>query len=90
MAESIQKGFTSWMRRKARAPSQPHPPRLLRCSLCASEIAEGTLQAFEAHLTSKHAELFSKQAADGEKTRASFEATVQNLWAASTGTVVAV
>ncbi|KAB5515608.1 hypothetical protein GE09DRAFT_1208678 [Coniochaeta sp. 2T2.1] len=77
MAESIEKGFNSWLRKSSRQTSpqqQQNPGYLIRCPVCGNEIQNATEATFDKHIRTDHPELISKERGEGSST------TVSDLW----------
>ena len=68
MAESIEKGFKSWLRKSSRQRIS------VRCPVCGTEVQNATDTSFAKHIRTAHPELISKEKGEGSST------TVSDLW----------
>jgi hypothetical protein len=71
MAEKVQQGFNSWLRKSSR---QTNPGLLVRCPLCSREIAGATEVTFGKHVRTDHADA-KEGGNDGAR-----DAKVRELW----------
>lgn len=77
MAENIEKGFNSWLRKRSRQPAQS-----ARCSLCGLEIPNATETSYGSHVREDHADVLGISTLDEKD--ADFGPTdlkIKALWA---------